>query len=135
MLSKEWGIAVLRIWFGITILYIGYLDWNENPSIFIELLQKISNSPLYGIFESLAVPLLLLGGITLLVGIAVRPSSIILAIILIFKFPEIFRFDEITENWDKLTLIVVTASFWFIGPGSINARNRFLKRSGRRKSE
>ena len=135
MLSKEWGIAVLRIWFGITILYLGYLDWNENPDILIELLQKIFNSPLYGILESISVPLHLLGGITLLLGIAVRPSSIILSIILIFKFSKIFQFDEITENWDKLTLIVVTASFWFIGPGSMNARNRFLKKNRRRKSE
>lgn len=135
MLSKEWGIAVLRIWFGITILYLGYLDWNENPGILIELLQKIFNSPLYGILESISVPLHLLAGITLLLGIAVRPSSIILSIILIFKFSKIFQFDEITENWDKLTLIVVTASFWFIGPGSMNARNRFLKKNRRRKSE
>ena len=135
MLSKEWGIAVLRIWFGITILYLGYLDWNENPGILIELLQKNFNSPLYGILESISVPLHLLGGITLLLGIAVRPSSIILAIILIFKFSKIFQFDEITENWDKLTLIVVTASFWFIGPGSMNARNRFLKKNRRRKGE
>ena len=132
MLSKEWGIAVLRIWFGITILYLGYLDWNENPGILIELLQKIFNSPLYGILESISVPLHLLAGITLLLGIAVRPSSIILSIILIFKFSKIFQFDEITENWDKLTLIVVTASFWFIGPGSMNARNRFLKKNRRR---
>lgn len=135
MLSKEWGIGVLRIWFGITILYIGYLDWNDNPGVFIELLQKVSNSPLHGIFASLTVPLILLGGTTLFFGIAVRPSSMVLTIILIFKYLEIFRFDQLTENWDKLTLIVVTASFWFIGPGSMNVRNKFLKRSKRRNSE
>ena len=133
MYSREWGIAVLRIWFGITIFYLGYLDWSENPSIFISLFQKVSNSPLHEIFESLLTPLMLLGGITLLIGIAVRPTSIVLTVILIFKFSDIFQFTQIQENWDRLTLIVVTLSFWFTGPGSMNAGNGFSRRSRRRK--
>tara|TARA_A100001037_G_scaffold306564_1_gene352748 strand:+ start:19407 stop:19817 length:411 start_codon:yes stop_codon:yes gene_type:complete len=134
MLSKEWGIGVLRIWFGITVLYIGYIDWSQKPDIFFELLQNIFSSPLYEIFQSLTIPLLLLAGITFTVGIAVRPSSTILGIILSIKHSHIFEINQVIENWDKFTLIVVLFSFWFIGSGSLNVGNNFLKGNRKKKS-
>ena len=123
MLSREWGIGVLRIWFGIIILYIGYQDWNENPDVFLE------------IFQFLATPLLFISGTTFLIGIATRPSSIVLGTILIFKFSDIFQLNGIIENWDKLSLILVIFSFWFIGSGSMNAKNKILRSKKTKKYE
>ena len=135
MLSREWGIGVLRIWFGIIILYIGYLDWNENPDVFLELFQNIFSSPLLEIFQFLATPLLFISGTTFLIGIATRPSSIVLGTILIFKFSDIFQLNGIIENWDKLSLILVIFSFWFIGSGSMNAKNKILRSKKPKKYE
>lgn len=127
MKCKSWGLLVLRVAAGVIFILHGYGKLTGNPSLemFAGMVGGIG-FPMPMFFAWIVALTEFLGGIALLLGVFVKPATILLGIVMIVAFTGVKKLQLPIGDPD-LALLGIVIALYCMGPGRFSIEGKMHK--------